>query len=148
MPTDRTTERPPTPTAMLDTWLALWNGDVTLAPGLVADDFRIHTVLAAGGDSDAIQGAAGLVAFVSEGRAVFPDLTFAIDVPPLFDDDRLSVRWTATGTYGGGFPGAQAAPGTTVTFTGTDTLRIRNGRFTEYWLNSDSLHMLRQLKAI
>lgn len=46
-----------------------------------------------------------------------------------------------------GFPGAKAEPGTVVTFTGTDTLLMRDGRFVEYWLNSDGLHMLRQLKA-
>ncbi|MEU9222490.1 hypothetical protein AB0D47_38980 [Streptomyces sp. NPDC048376] len=44
----------------------------------------------------------------------------------------MSVRWTATGTYDGSFPGAKAPAGTVVTFTGTDTLRIRDGRFVEY----------------
>jgi hypothetical protein len=43
------------------------------------------------------------------------------------------VRWTATGTYAGGFRGAKAHPGTTVSFTGTDTLCIKDGKFVEYW---------------
>lgn len=143
-----TTARTSDPKTMLDTWLRLWNGDLSLAPGIASDDFRIHTVLAAGGDSSSIQGADGLVSFVSEGRTVFPDLKFAIEVPPVIDGSYLSVRWTATGTYGGGFPGAEAEPGTVVTFTGTDTLLMRDGKFVEYWLNSDSLHMLRQLRAL
>ncbi|MGW3174413.1 ester cyclase [Streptomyces sp. NPDC001153] len=58
------------------------------------------------------------------------------------------MRWTATGTYAGGFPGAKAQPGTTVTFTGTDTLRVNDGKFVEYWLNSDTLQLLTQLHAL
>lgn len=58
------------------------------------------------------------------------------------------MRWTATGTYGGGFPGAKAEPGTVVTFTGTDTLRARDGRFVEYWVNTDTLSLLTQLQAL
>ncbi|RBM06833.1 nuclear transport factor 2 family protein [Streptomyces sp. PT12] len=60
------------------------------------------------------------------------DLEFAIEVPPVIDGAYLSVRWTATGTYAGGFPGATAEPGTAVTFTGTDTLLMRDGKFVEY----------------
>ncbi|WP_461712396.1 hypothetical protein [Streptomyces sp. DSM 41013] len=50
-------------------------------------------------------------------------------------------------SYDGSFPGAKAPAGTVVTFTGTDTLRIRDGWFVEYWLNADGLHMLRQLQV-
>ncbi|MEU0250889.1 ester cyclase [Streptomyces sp. NPDC006235] len=57
-------------------------------------------------------------------------------------------HWTAAGTYAGGFPGAKTQPGTDVTFTGTDTLRIKNGKFVEYWLNSDTLQLLTQLHAL
>lgn len=35
-----------------------------------------------------------------------------------------------------------------VTFTGTDTLRMRDGRFVEYWVNTDTLQLLTQLKAL
>ncbi|MEV1026900.1 ester cyclase [Streptomyces sp. NPDC050264] len=133
---------------LLDAWLRLWNGDLFLAPDIVSDDFRLHSVMTDGSDGSSVRGADGLASYVRAGRSPFPDLEFAIEVPPLFDGAYLSVRWTATGTYGGGFPGAEAPPGTVVTFTGTDTLLVRDGRFAEYWLNSDSLHMLRQLKAL
>ncbi|GGM05617.1 hypothetical protein GCM10010129_56520 [Streptomyces fumigatiscleroticus] len=142
------TAHPPDPTALLDAWLRLWNGDLSLAPEIVSDGFRLHSVMIDGSDSSSVRGADGLTAYIRAGRAAFPDLKFVIEVPPLFDGAYLSVRWTATGTYGGGFPGAEAAPGTVVTFTGTDTLLMRDGRFGEYWLNADSLHMLRQLKAL
>jgi hypothetical protein len=35
-----------------------------------------------------------------------------------------------------------------VTFTGTDTLRARDGRFVEYWVNTDTLSLLTQLQAL
>ncbi len=32
--------------------------------------------------------------------------------------------------------------------TGTDTLRIKDGKFVEYWLNLDTLQLLAQLHAL
>lgn len=88
------------------------------------------------------------MAWIGQTRAPFPDLRFAMQVAPLVDGRYVSVRWTATGTYAGGFPGAKAGPGTEVVFTGTDTLRISDGRFVEYWVNSDTLRLLTQLKVL
>ncbi|MET9409093.1 nuclear transport factor 2 family protein [Streptomyces sp. NPDC002935] len=136
------------PKAMLDAWLRLWNGDYSQAPGIISPDFRVHAALLDGGDGSAIRGVDGLVAWIGQTRAAFPDLRFALQVAPLVDGRHASVRWTATGTYAGGFPGAEAAPGTGVTFTGTDTLRMRDGRFVEYWVNSDTLQLLTQLKVL
>jgi predicted ester cyclase len=137
-----------TPKAMLDAWLRLWNGDFTQAPGIISPGFRVHAALLDGGDGSSIRGVDGLVAWIGQTRAAFPDLRFTIEVPPLVDGRYASVRWTATGTYAGGFPGAKAEPGTVVTFTGTDTLRARDGRFVEYWVNTDTLSLLTQLQAL
>ncbi|MFD6492114.1 ester cyclase [Streptomyces sp. NPDC059944] len=131
--------------ALLDVWLRLWNGDLALAPDAVTPDFRLHAALLDGGDGGAVRGPDGLAAWIGQTRAAFPDLRFAIEVGPLVDGAFTSVRWTAAGTYAGGFPGAEAAPGTTVAFTGTDTLRTRDGRYAEYWVNSDMLHLFAQL---
>jgi predicted ester cyclase len=136
------------PKAMLDAWLRLWNGDHTQAAGIISPDFTVHAALLDGGDGSSIRGAEGLVAWISQTRAAFPDLRFSPQTAPLVAGHRASVRWTATGTYAGGFPGAKAQPGTTVTFTGTDTLRIKDGKFVEYWLNSDTLQLLTQLHAL
>ncbi|MCF3134667.1 ester cyclase [Streptomyces olivochromogenes] len=132
---------------MLDAWVRLWNGDLAQAAVIIAPDFRIHAALLDGGDGSNLPGVDGLVAWISQIRAAFPDLRFAVEVPPLIDGGYASVRWTATGTYAGGFPGAQAEPGTVVTFTGTDTLRVEGGRFVEYWINSDTLELVRQLQV-
>ena len=67
---------------------------------------------------------------------------------PLHDGDFLIGRWRADGHYAGGFPGATAAEGTPIAFTGTDILRRHDGRLVEYWLNGDTLDLLRQLGAV
>lgn len=136
------------PKAMLDDWLRLWNGDYDRAPGIISPAFRVHAALLDGGDGSSIRGVDGLVAWIKQTRAAFPDLRFTEQVAPLIDGRYASIRWTATGTYAGGFPGAKAEPGTVVTFTGTDTLRMRDGRFVEYWVNTDTLQLLTQLKVL
>lgn len=136
------------PKAMLDDWLRLWNGEYDRAPGIISPAFRVHAALLDGGDGSSIRGADGLVAWIKQTRAAFPDLRFTEQVAPLIDGRYASIRWTATGTYAGGFPGAKAEPGTVVTFTGTDTLRMRDGRFVEYWVNTDTLQLLAQLQVL
>ncbi|MGW2616675.1 ester cyclase [Streptomyces sp. NPDC001500] len=135
------------PQAMLDAWVRLWNGDYGLAPGIVSPGFRVHAALLDGGDGSSVRGVNGLVGMVRQIRAPFPDLRFSVDVGPLVDGRYASLRWTATGTYAGGFPGAKAEPGTVVTFTGNDTLRVKGGKFVEYWLNADTLSLVTRLRA-
>ncbi|MEU9186251.1 ester cyclase [Streptomyces sp. NPDC048484] len=143
-------DRPETknPRTMLDSWIRLWNGDFEQAPGVISRDFRVHAALLDGGDGSSVRGVDGLVGMIRQIRAPFPDLRFAVEVGPLIDGRYASLRWTATGTYAGGFPGAKAEPGTVITFTGNDTLRMKNGKFVEYWLNADTLRLLTQLKAL
>ena len=84
--------------------------------------------------------------WVSGIHALLPDLAFVIEVGPITDEEHLVVRWKAQGTYQGGFPGAPSeAVGREVTFTGTDTLRIADGKLAEYWADADSLLFFQQL---
>lgn len=139
---------PSKPKAMLDAWIRLWNGDFAQAPRIISPRLRVHAALLDGGDGSSIRGVDGLVNWITQTRAAFPDLRFTAEVGPLVDGRYGSVRWKATGTYAGGFPGAKAKPGTVVTFTGTDTLRMQDGKFTEYWVNTDTLLLLTQLQAL
>jgi hypothetical protein len=68
-----------------------------------------------------------------------------VEVRPIIDGDLVCGRWHLQGGYAGGMPGATAAPGSRVDFTGTDILRIAGGVFAEYWLNSDVHVMAAQL---
>ncbi|WP_461712395.1 hypothetical protein [Streptomyces sp. DSM 41013] len=71
---------------------------MTCPPEVASDDFQVHSDMIDGSDSRAIRRAQELAEFVRADRSHTPDLKFAIEVPPLFDGDHLSVRWTATGT--------------------------------------------------
>ncbi|MCA2224985.1 ester cyclase [Nonomuraea aurantiaca] len=132
---------------LIHAWVQLWNGDYTLAKRIISPDVRVRAALLDGGDGSTVKGPAGMVDLIGQIRAAFPDLRFTVEVGPIIDDDHAVVRWVANGTYGGGFPGATAAIGTKVRFTGTDTLRVRRGLITDYWLNADTLLLITQLKV-
>lgn len=129
-------------------WLDLWNGDLSQAERVLSADFRTHAAMTGGGDGSEIAGPAGLAAWVGTTRSLMPDLRFAVQVGPIVSGDHLALRWHARGTYAGGMPGAAAPAGTVIDFTGTDVLRIADGRLCEYWVNSDTLQMMSQLRAL
>jgi predicted ester cyclase len=132
--------------ALAEPWKELWNGDLAITDKIIAEDFVAHAAPLTGTGSDLIRGREALNGWVSGIHAILPDLSFEIEVGPIADDDHMVVRWKARGTYGGGFPGASPdAVGREITFTGTDTLRIADGRLAEYWANADSLLFFQQL---
>jgi predicted ester cyclase len=131
---------------LVEPWKDLWNGDLGLTEKIIAEDFVAHAAPLTGTGPDQIRGREGLNGWVSGIHAILPDLTFVIDVGPIADGDYLVVRWRARGTYRGGFPGASPeAIGQEVSFTGTDTLRVADGKLAEYWANADSLLFYQQL---
>ncbi|SEG42722.1 SnoaL-like polyketide cyclase [Nonomuraea solani] len=121
-------------------WLLdLWNGDFELAHELVTPDFTGHWP---GMD---VSGPEGLIEALRQGHEPFGDVKVTLDVGPIVDGDLVSARWTFGGAYRGGIPGATAAEGTRVAFSGHDILRARDGRFSEYWVISDAQTFGRQL---
>ena len=132
--------------ALAEPWKELWNGDLALTDKIIAEDFVAHAAPLTGTGPDLIRGREALNQWVSGIHAVLPDLSFEIEVGPITDESHMVVRWKARGTYAGGFPGAAPeAVGRAITFTGTDTLRIADGKLTEYWANADSLLFFQQL---
>jgi predicted ester cyclase len=128
-------------------WGDLWNGKAGAAE-LAAPEFTVHAAPIDGSPSSALRGPEGLAAMIAQIRALIPDLTFTTEVGPLRDGDFLIGRWRAEGHYAGGFPGAAAAAGTPIAFTGTDILRLSDSQLAEDWLNADTLDLLRQLGAV
>jgi predicted ester cyclase len=132
--------------ALADPWKDLWNGDLGIADKIIAEDFVAHAAPITGTGTSEIRGREALKGWISGIHAIAPDLRFVIEVGPITDDEYLVVRWKADGAYRGGFPGAPAeAIGGRLTFTGTDTLRIADGKLAEYWANADSLLFIQQL---
>ncbi len=134
-------------TALVDSWIALWNGDYDVADTIISESNRVHAAMLDGGDGSAVAGVSGMKGFVGQTRSLSSDLVFSIDVGPLVDRDHVVVRWIATGHYGGGLPGAGAPVGTEVIISGTDILRISGNQIVEYWLNADMLALMTQLQV-
>lgn len=144
---DVTTTDRDTATALVRSWVALWNGDQGIAEEIISADNRVHAAMFDGGDGSAVGGASGMKNLVTQMRSLRSDLVFTVDVGPIVDGDHVVVRWVATGHYGGGVPGAGAPVGTAVTFHGTDILRVANNQVVEYWLNADTLDLMTQLQV-
>ncbi len=136
------------PQAIWANWIALWNGDLGRAGGIIAPDYVLHMTPMDGSDLSNFAGPEGLAAWIGQLHTAFQPLTFAVQVPPLFQGDMIAGRWHATGAYAGGLPGAKAEPGTPISFAGADFLRIENGKIVEYWLSSDILDLMAQLKML
>lgn len=132
--------------ALFARWLRLWNGDYTGTDEFIAADFRLHAALLDGSSDTAIRGVAGITQWVQQTRAAL-NVEFTVEVGPLVDGDYVVARWTAAGTYRGGFPGSTAPAGTALRFAGTDILRVESGKIVEYWINSDQLSLLTQIAA-
>ena len=133
--------------ALVGSWIALWNGDYDVAETIVSQSNRVHAAMLDGGDGSAVAGVSGMQDFVRQTRSLSSDLVFSVDVGPLVDGDHVVVRWIATGHYGGGLPGAGAPVGTEVIITGTDILRVSGNQIVEYWLNADMLALMTQLQV-
>ena len=101
--------------------LELWNGDLSVAEELVAEDF----VGSWPGEPEKVRGREALVAVVREGHSYFTELRFEIEVGPIVDADLVAARWRGRGTLRGG--GAAS-------FAGHDLLRVEAGEVGEYWV--------------
>lgn len=76
----------------------------------------------------------------------FPDARFNID-DMIAEGDRVVCRWTVQATHRGEFEGTPAS-GKQITVTGTDVMRIVNGKCAESWDNFDALGMMQQIGAL
>ena len=96
---------------------------------LHSPDYVCHTL------SRTIQGPEPFKQLLSMLLSAVPDLHYTIE--DLFGEgDRVVVRYTARGTHKGDLMGIPPT-GKLVTVTGTDIMRVANGKILEEWINSD-----------
>jgi predicted ester cyclase len=110
--------------------------------------FVVHQARPDGSDSEAVTGPEHLLPEIEQTMAAFGDITITVDLGPIVDGDLVSARWTVRATYTCGVPQATVPIGTKISFSGNDILRVRDGRFVEYWTCTDILDGLSQLGAI
>ncbi|WP_199430715.1 ester cyclase [Qaidamihabitans albus] len=110
---------------MYDRWLhELWNGELgeleRLARGVVTEDFVGNWP----GRPALVRGPDQLAAVIRQGREMFDELAFEVEVGPVADGDLVAARWLARGSHAG----------EPVEFRGHDLLRRAGDAFAEYWV--------------
>ena len=115
-------------------WEDIWNGDLSLVDGTVAEDFTSHAAPLLGGPPQDSVGRANLHTWVSGAHEALPGLKFTVQLGPIAEGDLVVLRWHATA-------GA-------ISFYGTDILRLEDGLIAEYWANADSLWVAQQLGVV
>jgi ketosteroid isomerase-like protein len=108
-------------TDLYERWLLeLWHGDYDVAAEIVAGDFVGHW------PDREVRGRDALVELIRETHAMFTTLRFTLELGPLADGEYVVGRWTGAGTTAEG----------EMRLLGNDILRVRDGRFAEYWVVS------------
>jgi ketosteroid isomerase-like protein len=108
-----------------DSWTVLWNGDLTQATLLVADQFRAHAGNATVGDPDAIRTRNDLLDWIRQSHTTIPGLRFHTAGRPVGDEGLVAARWYATYRSHDGT--------TTKARLGVDVLTVLDGRVVAVW---------------
>lgn len=119
---------------LLNAWIDLWNGEFQLAEEIVHEDFVWHVAPLTGGPSQDHTGREQLVEWIRGSHQAMPGLKFTVDVGPISQEPFHVLRWFAEAG--------------SVSFHGTDILRVADGRIAEYWLNADGLWAAQQLGLV
>jgi len=109
-----------------DYHVTIWEqGRWDLLSNFVAPDFYSHAVpvLPNGQTPD--------YTWMNQFLGAFSNLT-SVEDSIMSGGDRVSIQWTITATQTGPFFGIPAT-GRTITFSGMDALRVRDGKFVEHW---------------
>ncbi len=91
-------------------------------------------------------GPEGQEMFIGSYHAAFPDTHFTIE-DVVAEEDKVVVRWAASGTNQGSLMGMPAT-GKPVSVRGMTMFTVRDGKVQESWTNWDTLAMLQQLGII
>jgi steroid delta-isomerase-like uncharacterized protein len=120
---------------------AFSQGNLDVIDEVCADNFVDHDPLV--GDQDKEASKQSMTMY----RAAFPDLSFTID--DIFAcDDKVVMRWTATGTFENELMGLQPNHETGSPIHGIAIDRFEDGKIVESWTQWDTLTFMRDIGAI
>ncbi|QUH00774.1 ester cyclase [Saccharopolyspora erythraea] len=138
----------PTAHELYRRWLpGLWNAPPEEMAGIAAGIFTADAVAHWGPGRD-FSGPAVIADKVREGVEMFDDVVVELEHGPIVDGDLVAARWTFAGRFRGGVPGFPGKAGAEVRYHGMDLLRVRDGRFAEYWPMGDNLTLMQQLGLV
>ncbi|HEX6384664.1 MAG TPA: ester cyclase [Anaerolineae bacterium] len=92
-----------------------------------------------------IPGAAAAKTFISAFKSAFPDARFTIQ-DRIEAGDKVVTRWTATGTHGGPFLGAEPS-NRRINTQGITIFQLAGGKILELWGNWDVFGVMDQIGA-
>ena len=79
-------------------------------------------------------------------RKAFPDICITVD-DEIAVDDKVTQRWTASGTNRGDFNGMPAT-GKQAEWSGITIWRLAGGKLVEFWYQADNMGLMQQLGVI
>ena len=122
----------------------VWNHrDAAAIQRMASADCVVHGL---GDQGEDVIGLDGFRFFHQKFLGAFNDLRVTIE-DLLEEDDRVAIRWRATGTMTGDGLGLKPT-GKTMTITGMSIVRVWNGQLVEGWNNFDLLGMHQQLGTL
>ncbi|MFD3515784.1 hypothetical protein [Streptomyces sp. NPDC058657] len=113
-------------TRLVESWAALWNGEVALAEKILAPGFRLYFADDFDGKGSAHTfGKDELTGFISVNTQALTGLTFAAEAAPLVDTERgeMACRWSESHTDGKDI----------VVKSGIDMFAVTEGRISAVW---------------
>jgi steroid delta-isomerase-like uncharacterized protein len=119
---------------------AVNKGNMDLIDEIFAPDFVAHEA-----DQD-IRGPEGVRQFILMLRVGFPDLHVIVE-DVVAEEDKVVVRWVASGTHQGDLMGLPPS-GKRVSVAGITISRFEGGKLAEEWELYDTMGMMQQLDAI
>lgn len=120
-----------------------WNTGV-VREDLLASDALDHSFV--GGKTKTEPGSGSFKHIIGMFRHAMPDIQLTV-LDQIYTADKVVHRWSLTGTDTGGVMGMPPS-GKSLTFTGTTTVRMADGKIAERWANVDELGLLQQLGVV
>jgi predicted ester cyclase len=114
-------------------------GHIDVIEDVMSPDIELH-------DDNLPPGIEGVKAIVRKNNAAFDDWSFAIH-DELAADNKVAVRWTATGIHANAFMGEEPT-GKEVCLKGIAIFEIARGKIVSDWVVPDNLQFLIQLGVI